>query len=207
MIFHTLTRCCFSWKQFRSVVVERNEELRLDWKRKISGYKPEQLVFLDESACSEKIACCCINWLLFGIALQAQQRLHCCERFSILFVYILDSYITYRVIPGSYNSECFLQFVAECVLPLLTPRYHVICLDNMNTHRSTVSFFVVIIFVHFYRHSRSYVTPQALGMNIYCRIHLILTWLRRALRPWKLGCGVIICWRWSVQKGKTLFLL
>ena len=182
-ISRALTRCRLSRKQLRSVAVERNEELRLDWKRRISGYKPEQLVFLDESACSEKAARCRTGWSLFGIAPQAQQRLHCRERFSILPAYTLDGYIAYRVIPGSYNSERFLQFVAECVLPLLTPGYHVICLDNVNTHRSTVSFSAVIIFAHFYRHSRSYVTPQALGMSIYRRTHLILTRLRRALRP------------------------
>ena len=53
-ISRALTRARFSRKQVRSVAAERNEELRLDWKRRISGYRPEQLIFLDESACSEK---------------------------------------------------------------------------------------------------------------------------------------------------------
>ena len=144
---------------------------------------------------------------MFRIGPQVQQYLHCCKHFSILFAYTLDNYIIYKVIPGLYNSKHFLQFVAECVLLLLTLKYHVICLNNMNTYRSTISFFVVIIFVHFYKYSKSYVTLQALSMNIYHHTHLILTQLRQALRPWKLGCSVIIHWRWSVQKRKTLFFL
>ena len=165
------------------MAVERNEELHLNWKQRISRYKPEQLVFLDESTCSEKTARYRTSWSLFGIAPQAQQRLHCRKHFSILPAYTLDGYFTYRVIPNSYNNKHFLQFVAEYVLPLLTPGYHVIYLNNMNTHKSTVNFSAVIIFAHFYKHSRSYVTPQALGMNIYHCTHLILTRLKQTLRP------------------------
>ena len=133
--------------------------------------------------------------------------MHCCEYFSILFAYILDGYIAYKMILSSYNNKHFLQFVTECILLLLTPKYYVIYLNNMNTHKSIINFFVVIIFVYFYKYSKNYVMLQALNMNIYRCTHLILTWLRQTLQLWKLGCGVIIHWQWSVQKRKIFFLL
>ena len=182
-ISRALTAARLSRKQVRSVAAERNEELRLDWKRRIAEYAPEQLVFLDESACSEKASRCRTGWSLFGIAPQVQQRLHCRERFSILPAYTLEGYIAYKVIPGSFNSERFLRFVAEDVLPLLTPGYHVICLDNVNTHRSTVSFLLFTGFANFYRPFRTSAPSPTSGLSI-CRLtHLILTRLRRALRP------------------------
>ena len=128
---------------------ERNEELRLDWKRRIVGYAPEQLVFLNENAYSEKIYRRRTGWSLFEIAPQVQQRLHYRKRFSILPIYILEGYIAYRVIPNSFNGERFLQFVAEDVLPLLTPEYHIIYLNNVNTHRSTISFLYSTEFINF----------------------------------------------------------
>ena len=181
-ISRALTRARFSRKQVRSVAAERNEELRLDWKRRISGYRPEQLIFLDESACSEKASRRRTGWSLFGIAPQVQQRLHCRERFSILPAYTLEGYIAYRVIPGSFNSERFLQFVAECVLSLLTSNYYVICLDNVNTHRFTVSFPIATDLANFYRHFKSCAISPASGSSTYRRIHLISTRLNRVLR-------------------------
>ena len=182
-ISRALTRARFSRKQIRSVAAERNEKLRLNWKRRISEYRPEQLVFLDESTYNKKASRRRTGWSLFEIAPVMQQRLHCRERFSILPAYTLEGYIAYRVIPGSFNSERFLQFVAECVLPLLTSDYHVICLDNVNTHRSTVSFPIATDLANFYRHFKSCATSPASGSSTYRRTHLISTRSSRVLRP------------------------
>ena len=139
-ISRALTSMRLSRKKIRSVAAERNEELRLDFKRRISEYNPRQLICLDESAASEKASRCRTGWSLFGVAPQVAQTLHCRERYSILPAYTLDGYIAYRVIPGSYTMERFLQFVAECVLPLCVRDYHVIMLDNVRTHKNEVSF-------------------------------------------------------------------
>ena len=135
-----LRSCRLSRKKIRSVAAERNEELRLDFKRRISEYDPRQLICLDESAASEKACRARTGWSLFGVAPQAAHRLHCRERYSILPAYTMNGYLAYRVISGSYTAERFLQFVAECVLPLCVRDYHVIMLDNVRTHRSKVSF-------------------------------------------------------------------
>ena len=138
-VSRALKRRGWSRKRIRVVAAERSEELRVDWKRRISGYSPRQLVFLDESACSEKASRCRTGWSPFGIAPQVRQPLHSRERFSILPAYTLDGFLAYRIIPGSYNKDRFLDFVGECVLPLLQRDWHVICLDNVSTHRNEVS--------------------------------------------------------------------
>ena len=53
----------------------------------------------------------------------------------------MNGYIVYRVISGFYIMERFLQFVAECVLPLCVRDYYIIMLDNVKTYRNEVSFF------------------------------------------------------------------
>ena len=58
----------WSRKRLQAVAAERNEELRLDWKRRISVYNPRQLLFLDESAASEKASRRRTGWSLFGVA-------------------------------------------------------------------------------------------------------------------------------------------
>lgn len=40
------------------------------------------------------------------------------ERFSILPILTLDGIITYDIVPGSVNSERFLQFLRELVVRL-----------------------------------------------------------------------------------------
>ena len=164
----------FSRKRLHSAAAERNEELRLNWKKKISRYNPQQLVFLDESAASETTSHCRTEWSLFSIAPVAYQCLHCRKRFSILPAYSLDGYIAYRIIPNSYNKERFLDFVRECVLPLCMRDWHVICLDNVATHKSKVKSFGSWISTNYYRNFKSFSTPPALGVNIFRHIHLII---------------------------------
>ena len=139
-ISKALTRARWSRGKIYDIAAERNDELRLDWKRRISKYQPRQLMFLDESAFSEKVSRCRTAWSLHGVAPRAQRRSHCRERFSILPTYTMDGIKTWRVIPRSFNSERFLDFVREMVIPICISGWTVLCLDNCGIHRSQVWF-------------------------------------------------------------------
>lgn len=138
----TISRCLkkarYSRKKIRSIAAERNEVLRDDWIERISHYQPDQLIFLDESACSEKASRCRTGWSLYGVAPTVAQKLHCRERFSILPAYSLHGYIAWEVIAGSYDSERFLSFIERKVLPICIPGRTVLCLDNVATHYNQV---------------------------------------------------------------------
>lgn len=138
----TISRCLkkarYSRKKVRNVAAERNEVLREDWIVRMSKYQPEQLIFLDESACSEKASRCRTGWSLYGVSPVVHQRLHCRERFSILPAYSLHGYIAWEVIPGSYNKERFLSFIERKVLPICIPGRSILCLDNVATHYNQV---------------------------------------------------------------------
>ena len=54
-ISRTLRSCHISRKKIRSVAAERNEELRLNFKRRIPKYDPRQLIYLNESATVRKL--------------------------------------------------------------------------------------------------------------------------------------------------------
>lgn len=112
-ISRSLKATRWSKKAIKQIAAERNLELREDWKQRIPAYQPEQLCFLDESACSEKSTHARLGWSPYVVAPTTISKLHCRDRFSILPAYALDGYIAWEVIPGSYNTERFLEFVAR----------------------------------------------------------------------------------------------
>ena len=53
-VWRALTRRGWSRKKYRKVAKERNQELRDHWFTKLSDWRADQLVFLDESAACER---------------------------------------------------------------------------------------------------------------------------------------------------------
>ena len=53
-VWRALTRLSWSRKKYRKIAKERNQELRDHWFTKLSDWRADQLVFLDESAACER---------------------------------------------------------------------------------------------------------------------------------------------------------
>ena len=53
-ISKTLKELKYSKTKAYLIAAQRSEELRDDWQRRLAGWRPDQLVFLDESAACER---------------------------------------------------------------------------------------------------------------------------------------------------------
>ena len=119
-----------------------------------SKYRPEQLVFVDESSCDRRIS------RKYGCAVRGQRAtkktvfvrgkrfysswlldhnpyLHR-HRFSVLPAISLDGILTVKIVEGSYDSDSFARFINGLLYhmnPFPGPN-SVIVMDNCRIHKS-----------------------------------------------------------------------
>ena len=74
-IWRALTRLGWSRKKCRKVAKERNQELRDYWFTKLSDWRADQLVFLDESAAYERTGEISSGWLVLANSAQGIENL------------------------------------------------------------------------------------------------------------------------------------
>ena len=126
-------------KTLQNVAAERNQDLR-DWYiLQVGQYTPHQLVFLDESAASEKTCWRKRGWSLEGIRALAIRLIKRADRWSVLPAYCIEGILTYLIHQGSIDAERFAYFLRELVLPQCTPfpgPKSVIIMDNCSAHHS-----------------------------------------------------------------------
>ena len=130
----------YSKKLIQRRAKERNQALRDFWYLRLAGWKPDQLVFLDESAANERNLDRKYGWAPIGTTPAEYLPVKRSERWSILPAYSLEGYIAWEIIHGSYTKEMFNKFVVDKLLPLCSqfpgPR-SVLILDNATIHRSS----------------------------------------------------------------------
>lgn len=109
----------------------------------LSQWTAEQLVFLDESAASERNKDRKFGWAPVGVPAAVSALLKRSERWSVLPAYTVDGYMAWEVRQGSYTTEFFNAFVQDRVLPECSPfpgPRSVLVLDNASIHRNQVCF-------------------------------------------------------------------
>ena len=121
------------------MALQRNAELRAEWKVRLTEWKPEQLMFLDESAANEKASDRKYGWAPIGAIASSHELLKYTEKWSILPLYTMDGYVSWDIIQGSYNIELFNEFVKNHVIPRTAPfpgPHSVLIMDNCAIHRA-----------------------------------------------------------------------
>ena len=103
--------------QLQKRAVERSQELRDDWIRKLLQWDGEQLVFIDESAANEKSAHRKYGWAPIGSTPHVDMSTKRSERWSILPAYTSDGLMAWDIVHGSFDKELFNNFIREHVLP------------------------------------------------------------------------------------------
>jgi len=121
---------------------ERSQELRDEWKARLTQWKPEQLIFVDESAANERTADRKYGWATKGAKAFAKISMKRSEKWSILPAYTLDGFIAWDVVQGSYNKQLFNDFIRNFVLPLCNHDPNglksILIMDNAKIHHSEV---------------------------------------------------------------------
>jgi transposase len=128
----------WSRKAVKSRAVQRNEALCMAWQGFQQVWRPDQLVFLDESAANERTGDRKYGWAPIGHACQVVSTLKRSERWSLLPALDLGGYMTWLIVQGSIDAEIFFRFLRDRVLPLCEPypgQRSIIVMDNASIHK------------------------------------------------------------------------
>jgi len=136
--------------------MERNAQARAEFAARIGEYRPDQLVFVDESAVDRQATYCGYAWSLKGH--QATRKAFFCRRrrcvllsscfrslrsvpilrFSVLpALSLTDGILHCDIVQGSFDSQLFYRFIErllEQMQPFPAPN-SVIVMDNCRIHK------------------------------------------------------------------------
>jgi hypothetical protein len=100
-------------KVTRRIANERNADLRGFYLHKLSELRSYQLVYIDESACDNRVGYRRTGWSPVGIAPVEIARFHHDHRHQILPVYTQEGVLLSRVYLGSTDGELFEDFIEQ----------------------------------------------------------------------------------------------
>ncbi|RXW12687.1 hypothetical protein EST38_g13170 [Candolleomyces aberdarensis] len=135
----SLKRAGFSRKKMTRPALERNEELRAQYQAFVGeNYTPEQLVFVDESACNRNTTKRAYGWSPDGTRARRRDYFVRGQRYSILPALSLDGILHLDIISRSYTAQLFNEFIdglLDNMNPFPAPN-SVVVMDNASIHKS-----------------------------------------------------------------------
>ena len=138
-ICKTLKRLGFSRKKLRQVALQRSEEQRLEFKEEMAYLDADMLVWIDECGSNRRNEVRKYGYSLRGLTPISYKLVSHGQRFSAIPVVttrgIEDVFVTNK----SVNGDMFLQFVEQCLVPVLQPfngsnPRSVVIMDNASIH-------------------------------------------------------------------------
>jgi len=98
-------------------------------------------MFVDESAFHERTLDRKFGWSDVGTRACQIQPLTRTKKWSVLPLYTYNGFVDWEIICGSYNTDLFVAFVEDHVIPHTTPylgQNSVLIMDNCKIHRDEV---------------------------------------------------------------------
>lgn len=137
-IQRALSRHGWTKKQARQKAKEQNPQLRAFYLHKLSKYRSDQLVFVDESGCDKRVGFRRTGWSPLGVTPVQISQFHRGQRYHILPAYAQDGVVISDIYQGSTDAtvfESFIQRLLRHCRRFPEPR-SVIVMDNASFHRS-----------------------------------------------------------------------
>lgn len=138
-VVRTLKRRGYTRKQISVPALEADEEKQAEyWVKVGTWYRPDQLVFLDESACNRFTTRRKYGWAFSGERARRSDYFIRGKRYSVLPALSLDGVLHVHVQDHSYTSAEFREFVDQ-LLDNMNPfpqKNSVVVMDNASIHRS-----------------------------------------------------------------------
>ena len=135
-----LKRRGWSRKVMRMVAQQRNPGLRDDWTIRICGYRRDQFVFVDESACNKKTMDRKYGWAPVNEPAEGISELERSKRWSLLPAYTWQGYMPgWLIHQGAVDEPMFIQWIKNKVLAHMQPYplpHSVLVMDNASIHRN-----------------------------------------------------------------------
>ena len=116
-LFRHIRDAGMTFKLLRRAAAERDDELRQDWMNDVNThFVASQMIFVDESSKDDRTI-----YRHYGRSPAGQRAVISAnfvrgDRFSIVAGLSLDGYEAMRVVPGSVDSETFLDFIVHDVV-------------------------------------------------------------------------------------------
>ena len=109
------------------------ERLRVEHRRKVAAIRPEDLIFVDESGTNLSF---CRLWARAPRGLRAFGSVpqNWGENLTILSALSLRGILGSMIVPGSTDSDVFLTYVEQVLVPELWPGA-VVFMDNLSPHK------------------------------------------------------------------------
>jgi hypothetical protein len=123
---------------------ERDPVLRQHWLVKLSQWRGDQLIFIDESGINSKLGERSRGWGPKGKPVPFKVVTQKAENLSLLPAFTIDGYMTCSIFRGAINAEIFEDFIEYDVLPYCNPfpgPKSIIVMDNAGIHVPEVSLF------------------------------------------------------------------
>jgi hypothetical protein len=118
-IHRILKELGITWKVLTRTARERDEVQQAEWRASMRHFTPQQLLFVDESACDK-----CTLWRTHGRAPKGQRPVESVshghgEHISILPAIGYEGYVAIRTVCGAVDSAEFFNFILVDVLSVL----------------------------------------------------------------------------------------
>jgi hypothetical protein len=128
----------WSRKKIARISRTRNKEARRLYKQYMSQFANEDVVHLDESIFNEKTGWRHYGYAPIGDEARYLEDVRRGKTWSIYGVLSVDGLLCHSIKEGYFNSQQFLEFIAEVLIPALREKYGyrpiVIVMDNCSTH-------------------------------------------------------------------------
>lgn len=138
----TIGRCLrdsdFTYKIAAHQASQRDAVVRVAFLENFANFTAKQLVYVDETYASDKVALRKFGWSPKGLPCRVEEHLYYSDRYSILPAYTVDGYLPNALIKqGSVTAHDFLLWLQSSVLPhckRFPGRRSVLVVDNCATH-------------------------------------------------------------------------
>jgi transposase len=139
IVNRALKRLNWNRKKMMRQTAQRNQQLRNDWMQRLNEWIAEQLIFLNESAACERTDDRRYDWASSNIVFTMSQNLRRSKKWSILFAFIVNDYITWEMHQNSITAIIFNDFVrnqmlSQCISTIYESLRSILILNNARIH-------------------------------------------------------------------------
>ena len=137
-------RVGFSRQKLQLVAKQRDDFLRAQFSCDVAMYKPEMLIFLDETGSDKRNSLRKYGYSLRGKPAVSQKLLVRGKRVSAIAFMSVCGMLDLKIVEGNIDGDTYCDFVEKVLLPHLTPfdgvnPYSVVVVDNCSIHHNEVA--------------------------------------------------------------------
>lgn len=138
-ICRTIHKNSFTRKKVQVIALQRSEEARVQFMAEVSAYKPDMLIWVDETGSDRRKSIRQFGYSIKGMRAVCHHLSVGGKRVSAIPVLTTRGIENVFTTTGTINGEVFEHFVCECILPIILPfdgnnPRSILVMDNASIH-------------------------------------------------------------------------